>query len=81
MLSPKLLETWCGVVGLKLPDKLALGAATGQLASSSNWRAAGCPGARNATVLSPAEASLDMFECGRRGRTSVKGPGQNFSAA
>ncbi len=65
------------MVGLIPPAGLALGAATGPAVALSNASATGCAGARRPTVGPPALTSGDSGQSGARGRTSVKGPGQN----
>ena len=81
MRPPSPSSTWAGVVGLTPPEGLADGAATGPpKAASSPW-ASGCAGTRSATVGRPAVARAARPASGRRGSTSVSGPGQKRAAS
>jgi hypothetical protein len=66
-------------VTLGLPERLALGAATGTPDSAQSLRATGFDGTLTATVGSPAEtvSGILLFF----GITQVSGPGRNFSAS
>ena len=57
------------------------GAASGPPKASSRRRASGCAGTRTATVGRPAVAASASPASGRRGSTSVSGPGQKRSAS
>jgi len=78
---PKESSTCSAAVGLSLPDRLALGAASGRSVARSSRRATGCAGTRMARLSSPALASSDTGQLSRRGRTRVSGPGQNRAAS
>ena len=80
ILSPRLCLTCSGKVGLMPPDRLALGAATGTLAASSNCREMGWAGMRNATVSPPALTISDNGQLAVRLTMSDMGPGQNLAA-
>ena len=69
--------TSCALVGLGLPDTLALGAAMGQPAARMRAAATGWDGIRTATVSSPAVTMSGTSS--DRGTTMVRGPGQNVS--
>src|SRR5690554_5905182 len=73
----KSFATCKALVGLGLPERLALGAATGTLDVSINFNATGLFGIRTATVSRPAViisgTAFDLF------KIRVRGPGQNAS--
>lgn len=75
ILSPMSSSTACAVVGLRRPEVLALGAASGRRSSSITSRAKSC-GMRSATVSRPAVTSGWMPWPSRSGSTRVSGPGQ-----
>ena len=69
--------TWDALVGLGLPDALALGAAMGRPAARISAMATGCEGKRTATVSSPPvteSGTISVF-----GKIMVNGPGQKAS--
>ena len=71
-------HTCCAVVGLGLPDRFALGAATGTPAKAISLLASSRSGIRTATVSNP-----PVVPYGTRLlfiKTNVSGPGQNLSA-
>ena len=70
-------RTCSAIVGLGLPEVLALGAATGTPASRISASAVLLSGIRTATVSSPAVTSSGTAE--DRLKMSVSGPGQNAS--
>ena len=76
MRPPRPSRTCARVVGLTRPEGLAEGAASGPPKAASRRCASGCAGTRSATVARPAVARSARPESGRRGRTSVSGPGQ-----
>jgi len=80
-LAAQALDDVLGCGGGDLTRLVAEGPATGRPVSFSNATAAGCDGARKATVSMPALTSSDNGEFLRRGRTRVSAPGQNFSAS
>ena len=71
------LYTCSALVGLGLPERLALGAAIGVLQSRINSLASSSSGIRTATVSSPAVVSKGMPSFFLR--IKVMGPGQNLS--
>lgn len=83
-MRPSMSSMTClAAVGLGLPLRLALGAATGTLHAFNSAAATGCEGIRTATVGRDAVTTSGI--CGLRGMSSVNGPGQkasiNFSAS
>ena len=79
ILPARSLSTWLAVVGEMEPEMLALGAARGTPAISSNLRVTNNLGMRSATLEAPA-----VTQSGTRSflsSTMVKGPGQNASAS
>ena len=77
MLPSRSSSTCWAVVGLGLPLRLALGAATGTPAALSSLSATGWSGMRTATLLSPALVTAGTV--GFLGSSNVSGPGQNRS--
>src|SRR3989304_3787564 len=73
--------TWARVVGLTVPEGLALGAASGRLTSPRRASATSWFGTRSATVSSPAQARSDTALPGLFGRTRVSAPGQKARAS
>ena len=78
---PNPSSTCCAVVGLIWPERLAEGAATGRSVARSSARAMAWAGTRTARVCNPAPASSATGQLGWRGRTRVRGPGQNAAAS
>ena len=77
-MRPSMSSSTCrAVVGLGLPERLALGAAMGRLQVLSSAAATGWEGMRTATVSSPAVTASGT--AGLRGMISVSGPGQKAS--
>ena len=68
------VKTSCALVGLGLPERLALGAAKAQPLCSMTARATGWLGMRIPTVSRPAQHSAATS--GPRGMMMVRGPGQ-----
>ena len=71
-------STYAAFVGLGLPERLALGAASGTPAARMTAAAAGWTGMRTATVGSPAETPAGTRSL--LGNIMVRGPGQNALA-
>ncbi len=81
ILSPSPCATCSAVVGLTVPEMLALGAATGRPNAASIFRASGWTGKRTPTVSSPALTKCEIGLSDVFFITIVSGPGQNFSAS
>ncbi|MCY1243554.1 hypothetical protein D9M72_565730 [compost metagenome] len=77
--SPRSASTWTALVGLILPEVLALGAASGRPKRAITRREKPS-GMRMPSVSRPAEASACTLLSGRCGKISVRGPGQKVSA-
>ena len=75
--GPNSSSTCKAVVGLMRPNLLALGAAIGQSVLDKSFRARLWLGTRIARVSRPALAKKETLHPDRRGKTSVRGPGQN----
>ena len=78
--APKPSRTCCAVVGLMRPDGLAEGATIGRPNARKSSCATACRGTRRAMDAKPAEASSETLQPAWRGKTKVKGPGQNRAA-
>src|SRR5699024_2324559 len=63
--------TWSALVGLTLPDRLALGAATGLPTAARRSRAERSAGTRTARLDMPAEHKSDARQAALLGRTRV----------
>ena len=70
-------STCAAVVGLILPNRFALGAATGTPARRISSSATGCPGIRTPTSRLPAVTASGTVKV--LGSNKVNGPGQNLS--
>mmetsp|Transcript_19577 Transcript_19577/g.77994 ORF Transcript_19577/g.77994 Transcript_19577/m.77994 type:complete len:214 (+) Transcript_19577:2431-3072(+) len=84
ILPPRSVMTCDARVGEGLPEELADGAAMGRPVAARREHATGCFGTRTATVSKPAVTSEEIFDVGcsvDKGRTRLRGPGQNFSAS
>ena len=73
-------STWLAWVGLVFPEGFALGAARSLPNFCRSVKARGWLGTRIARESSPALARRERGEETRRGKTRVKGPGQNVFA-
>src|SRR5262249_50617159 len=80
-LRPREPATCSAVVGLILPEGLALGAAIGRPQAVSTARATAWLGTRTAKLSKPALARSETVQSRRRGSTRVNAPGQNLAAS